>query len=99
MVSDGLREQLAGTANAIPEAEVPEHLGDVWRCWGRLSEDREWTSSGMGGAVPRKIGFQQVVNWCRFHEVPGADVPFFDMCVREMDKVYIAWAQKKPTAG
>ena len=53
----------------------------------------------MAGAAPRTISHQQVVDYCRFNEVPGWDVPFFDMCVREMDQAYLTWHRQQQPIG
>jgi hypothetical protein len=87
----------------IPEPDqIPEHLVSVWRCWSRLSQDRQWIGGGMGPAVPRGIEFDRVASWCMFHGVPAEDITFFDRCIRAMDEVYFEWYRARlppPTGG
>ena len=57
--------------------------------------DRPLVTVGMGGVLPRPITFEQVVFWCRFHDLGGDDVLFYDACICQMDRAYLEWSARQ----
>jgi len=84
---------------AVPSAELPESLLDIWRAWWRLHADRPQWAGGMGPPIPGRIPFRDVWAWCEFHGLPGDDVALFDRCLRAMDTVYLEWHAERMKAA
>lgn len=45
----------------------------------------------MGAAVPGRIPWAAVRDWCVFHDYPGEAVGYLDRLFGEMDAEFMAW--------
>jgi hypothetical protein len=75
----------------IPEPELPEWLGFVWRAWWRLHVDRPWLGGGMGPMLPGRIAWRDIREWAAFHKMSGDMFALLDRCICAMDDTYIEW--------
>lgn len=87
--SPEFKAQVAADGGLIPTPEIPADFEGVWRAWHRLHLDRPWRSGGFGPPTPGPIPWRDVLAWCDFHGVEGADVAMYDACVIAMDSVFM----------
>lgn len=60
----------------------------MWRAWWRLHHDRPWYCGGFGPAVPGRIAWRAVRDWCDFHGLAGDTVPFLDKVFGSLDQAF-----------
>lgn len=76
----------------LPEVpEVDASLDWIWRAWHRLSDDRPQWGGGMGPSVPGRIPWITLHTWSQHHDLSRAEMAMLDLCIGEMDAVYLTW--------